>query len=90
MKNGYTSQKEVCFIALAIFNGPNSICDIFLTLFYIVEFTVKARKVTVKGAKGEITKSFRHMPVELTIQKQNVKKRRGQYLNIKMWFAGKK
>lgn len=62
----------------------------FLTLFFIVKLTVKARKVTVKGEKGEITKSFRHMPVELTIQKQNVRKRKGQFLNIKMWFAGKK
>lgn len=44
----------------------------------------------MKGSKGEITKSFRHMPVELQIKKQNTKKRKGQYLNIKMWFAGKK
>jgi ribosomal protein L6P/L9E len=36
----------------------------------LVKVTIKARKVTVKGPKGEITKSFRHMPVELQIKKQ--------------------
>lgn len=52
--------------------------------------TVKTRKVTVKGPKGEITKSFKHMPVELRIQKQDIKQRKGLYLNIKMWFGGSK
>ena len=39
-------------------------------VFGLVKVTIKARKVTVKGPKGEITKSFRHMPVELQIKKQ--------------------
>ena len=52
--------------------------------------TVKARKVKVKGPKGEIVKDFRHMPVELKIVKQQVKKRKGLFLNIKMWFGGYK
>jgi ribosomal protein L6P/L9E len=30
------------------------------------------------------------MPVEMQIKKLNTKKRRGTYLNIRMWFAGKK
>jgi ribosomal protein L6P/L9E len=38
--------------------------------FGLVTVTIKARKVKVKGPKGEITKSFRHMPVELQIKKQ--------------------
>jgi ribosomal protein L6P/L9E len=52
--------------------------------------TVKGRRVTVRGPKGEITKNYRHMPIELSIKKQNVKKRKGSFLNIRMWFAGKK
>lgn len=30
------------------------------------------------------------MPVEMTTVKQNVKKRKGNFLNIKMWFGGSK
>lgn len=44
----------------------------------------------VKGPRGEITKSFKHMPVEMSIQKQQTKNRKGLYLNIKMWFGGSK
>ena len=50
----------------------------------------KARKVTIKGKNGEITKDFRHMPLEIHLVKQNTKNRKGTYLHIKMWFAGKK
>jgi ribosomal protein L6P/L9E len=52
--------------------------------------TTKTRVVTVKGPKGTITKDFRHMPVEMSIVKQNIRKRKGNYLNIKMWFGGSK
>jgi len=55
-----------------------------------VTLTVKTRRVTVKGPKGEITKDFRHMPVEMQIKKQATKKRKGLYLNIRMWFGGLK
>ena len=44
----------------------------------------------VKGPKGEITKNFKHMPVEMRLLKQATKNRKGQYLNIKMWFGGSK
>lgn len=30
------------------------------------------------------------MPVEMQIKKQALKKRKGLYLNIKMWFGGSK
>jgi len=46
--------------------------------------------VKVKGPKGEITKNFKHMPVEMKLLKQATKKRKGQFLNIKMWFGGSK
>jgi ribosomal protein L6P/L9E len=46
--------------------------------------------VKVKGPRGEITKSFKHMPVEMKLMKQQTKNRKGLYLNIKMWFGGSK
>ena len=55
-----------------------------------VTVNVKTRQVKVKGPRGEITKSFKHMPVEISIQKQQTKNRKGTYLNIKMWFGGSK
>jgi ribosomal protein L6P/L9E len=36
--------------------------------FILVTVTIKARRVTVKGPKGEIVKDFRHMAVELSIK----------------------
>lgn len=35
----------------------------------IVTIKIKARRVTVKGPRGEITKNFKHIPVELKIKK---------------------
>jgi hypothetical protein len=51
---------------------------------------VKTRRVKVKGPRGEITKDFRHMPVEMKTMKQATKNRKGLYLNIKMWFGAAK
>ena len=84
MRNGFTFQKEVrsYFVLLKLDQTLIPLC--------IVALSVKARTVTVKGKRGEITKSFRHMPVELQIKKQNTKNRKGKYLSVKMWFAGKK
>ena len=56
----------------------------------VVTVTVKTRRVKVKGPKGEITKDFTHMPVEMQIKKQASRTRKGLYLNIKMWFGGAK
>ncbi|TNV76871.1 hypothetical protein FGO68_gene5665 [Halteria grandinella] len=55
-----------------------------------VTVSVKTRQVKVKGPRGEITKNFKHMPVELRILKQATRKRKGTFLNIKMWFGGSK
>lgn len=35
----------------------------------IVSVKIKARKVTVKGPKGEITKDLSHMPIEMKCMK---------------------
>merc|ERR1712032_946861 len=55
-----------------------------------VKVTCKARKVTVKGPRGEVTKNFSHLAVELQKMKQNNKKRKGSYIRIRMWFGGYK
>jgi len=75
---------------LSNFYSLLSILGLGFNIVGIVTLTEKARRVTVKGKRGEITKSFRHMPVEMQIKKQNTRKRKGQYLCIRMWFAGKK
>jgi ribosomal protein L6P/L9E len=56
----------------------------------VVTVEIKTRRVKVKGPRGEITKSFRHMPCELSIVKQQTRTRKGQYVNVKMWFGGSK
>ena len=43
-------------------------------LFSTVKISIKARKVTVKGPKGEITKDFSHMPIDIRILKLSSKK----------------
>jgi len=55
-----------------------------------VTVTIKARKVTVKGERGEVTKDFSHLACELQKMKQDSKKRKGVYIRIRMWFGGTK
>ncbi len=55
-----------------------------------VTLSVKTRKVTVKGPKGEITKDFGHMPVEMRVMKQSTRKRKGLWINIRMYFGSYK
>ena len=59
-------------------------------MFGAVTVEIKARKVTVKGDKGTITRDFSHLAVELQKMKQNNKKRDGLYIRIRMWFGGYK
>ena len=56
----------------------------------IVSVKIKARTVTVKGKRGEITKNYKHLPVEMSVKKQNEKKRKGTFVHIKMHFANAK
>merc|ERR1719476_93250 len=55
-----------------------------------VTVTCKARKITVRGPKGEVSKNFSHLAVEIQKMKQNNKKRKGTYVRIRMWFGGYK
>ena len=51
---------------------------------------VKSRKVTIKGPRGEITKDFSHIPIEIKIMKMATKKMKGLYARIRMWNGGYK
>ena len=51
---------------------------------------VNARKVTIKGKRGEVKKDFSHIACELKAMKQNVKKRKGNFIRIRIWFGGYK
>ena len=55
-----------------------------------VESTVNARKVTIKGKRGEITHNFSHVACELKKMKQESKKRNGTFIRIRIWFGGTK
>lgn len=51
---------------------------------------MNARKVTVKGSRGEVSKDFSHIACELKKMKQNTPKRKGTYIRIRIWFGGVK
>ena len=55
-----------------------------------VECKVNARKVTIKGKRGEVTKDFSHIACELKRMKQSTKKRNGLFVRIRIWFGGAK
>merc|ERR1712083_909633 len=55
-----------------------------------VTITYKARQVSVKGPRGEVTKDFSHLAVELQRMNQNNKKKKGKFIRIRMWFGGYK
>ncbi len=61
-----------------------------LTTRDVVTIKVKARKVVVKGPRGQITKSFKHMPVEMKQVELKTKKKQGAHLSIAQWFGGYK
>ena len=64
---------------------------IFLRVFgFSVKCTVNARKVTIKGKRGEVKKDFSHVACELKQMKQSTKKRNGTFIRIRIWFGGYK
>ena len=51
-----------------------------------VTVSVKARKVTVKGPKGEITKNLGHMAIDIRVMEMSTKLGgKGKYVRIQMW-----
>ena len=55
-----------------------------------VTATVNARKVSIKGKRGTVTKDFSHVACELKKMKQDNKKRTGDFIRIRIWFGGYK
>ena len=47
--------------------------------------TVKARKVTVTGPRGTITKDLSHMQIDIRIMKLATRKQKGLNVRIQMW-----
>ena len=69
------------------------ICSLIVLLFFgmvAVTCTVKARKVSIKGARGTVSKDFSHIACELKKMQQTGKKRSGTYIRIRIWFGGTK
>ena len=58
--------------------------------FTLVTVSVKARQVSVKGPRGEVKKNFSHLAVEMQKVKLDTKKRKGNFIRIRMWFGGYK
>ena len=61
-----------------------------ILFFSIVTCNVNARKVAIKGKRGEVVKDFSHVACELKKMKQDNKKRNGTYIRIRIWFGGTK
>lgn len=49
--------------------------------------TCKARKVTVKGAKGTVTKDFSHVALDIKVMDMQTAKMQGKHARIQMWNA---
>ena len=63
---------------------------LLINCYLIVSVKIKARIVTVKGPRGEIKKNYKHLPIEMSVKKQNEKKRKGTFVHIKMHFGSAK
>ena len=56
----------------------------------IVKISVKARKVTITGPRGKITKDFSHKSIDIRCMKMATAKQKGLYVRIQMWNGGYK
>merc|ERR1719359_1261058 len=55
-----------------------------------VKVSVKARRVTVKGPLGELTRALNHLPIDIRVMKMATSKMKGLYVRIQMWNGGYK
>ena len=72
---------------IEVISSSNHVSFVF---FAIVTCTVNARKVTIKGERGQVTKDFSHVACELKKMNQTSKKRSGVFVRIRIWFGGTK
>ena len=52
--------------------------------------SVKARRVTVTGTRGSITKNLSHLAIDIRVMKKATAKLKGMYVRVLMWNAGYK
>jgi len=52
--------------------------------------SVKARRVTVTGTRGSITKNLSHLAIDIRVMKMATSKMKGMYVRVQMWNAGYK
>lgn len=59
---------------------------------FIVKVSVKARKIVVKGPRGEIKKDLSHLPIDIRVMKMRTRKSASESLcvRVQMWNAGYK
>ena len=62
----------------------------FFSFSILVECEVTARKITIKGSRGSVSKDFSHIACELKKMKQDSAKRKGLFIRIRIWFGGYK
>ena len=55
-----------------------------------MKVSVKARKVTVTGPRGSITKDFSHSALDIRVMKVALKSIKGLAVRIQMWNGGYK
>ena len=56
-----------------------------LTVSRVVEVSIKARKISVKGPRGEITKDLSHVQADITVMEMSTKKLKGKHVRVAIW-----
>lgn len=52
--------------------------------FYLVTITIKSRNVTVKGSRGTLQRSFKHIDLDIQFVNDN------KQLKVDLWFGSRK
>ena len=52
-----------------------------------VKISIKSRVVTVEGPNGQVQKSIKHLPIELSVV-DSVKRKGEKDVSVTMWFGG--
>ncbi|OXB71299.1 UNVERIFIED_CONTAM: hypothetical protein H355_008882 [Colinus virginianus] len=70
------------FFSLSVVDvRPGDCADCVFVLFAAVTVDVRSRSVKVKGRFGEISRSFRHLPISIS------KTKKGQQLRVEMFYG---
>ena len=50
-----------------------------------MSITIRARKVTVKGPRGEIAKDLSHVQADIAVVEMSTKKLKGKHVRVAIW-----